>query len=55
MTTLAISLSILRIFLKVQNVLESNFCKVYIISQAQVQQRSNSLLKLNSSNQSQKL
>jgi hypothetical protein len=35
-----------RIFLKVQIALESNFCKLYFINQAQVQQRSNSWPKL---------
>jgi hypothetical protein len=43
------------IFLKVQNVLESNFCKLYIVSYAQVQHSSDSWLKLSSSKENQKL
>ena len=42
-------------FLKVQNILESNFYKLYIISYAQVQHSSSSWLKLSSSKESQKL
>jgi hypothetical protein len=42
-------------FLKVQNVLESNFCRLYIVSYAQVQHSSNSWLKLSFSKESQKL
>jgi hypothetical protein len=42
-------------FLKVQNVLKSIFCKLYIASEAQVQHRSNLWLKLSFSKQSQKL
>jgi hypothetical protein len=48
------SLNFMKI-LKVQNVLESNFCKLYIVSYAQVQHSSNSWLKLSSSKESQKL
>jgi hypothetical protein len=42
-------------FFKVQNVLESNFCKLYILSYTQVQHSSNSWLKLSFSKESQKL